>query len=289
MKGNITDKITQAATLLGATVKSLIKVAITGGGGKIKPHNHDKALIILGNGPSLSKNLERDKTILQTTDSLAVNFAANTPAYKGVKPKYYVLADPHFFNLSEDENVTRLMENLELTTWRMTLFVPIGAAIPEPILSNRNISVIYFSMTGFESFSTIENIAFTRGWGMPRPRNVLIPSIMLGLRLGYKDIYIAGADHSWTATLSVDEENNVVSVQPHFYSDDEKETQRVKSVYRNIKLHEILESFSIAFKSYHRIRRYADHIGAHIYNSTPGSFIDAFERKPLPSEKIGSI
>ncbi|MBD5225274.1 MAG: hypothetical protein HDS68_04815 [Bacteroidales bacterium] len=233
--------------------------------------------------------MEEDISILQSADTLAVNFAANTKVFSRLKPKYYVLADPHFFSAGKDENVIRLMENLALTTWNMTLFVPVGSAVPVSIRSNRNISVVTFAMTWFESFSAIENFAFSRGWGMPRPRNVLIPSIMLGLRLGYKNIYIIGADHTWTTTLSVDEENHVVSVQPHFYTDDDKERKRVISIYRDIKLHEILESFSIAFKSYHRIKKYADHIGANVYNSTPGSFIDAFERKPLPSYKSDTI
>ncbi len=285
MRSNITHKITNSLSLFGATIKSLIKAGITGRGEKIIPHHDDRQLVILGNGPSLSKNLKEDMTILKETDTMAVNFAANAPAYTELEPKYYVLADPHFFNATEDANVVLLMNNLARTTWHMTLFVPAGANLPSSILSNGYVSVIRFAMTGFESFSALENIAFSHGWGMPRPRNVLIPSIMLGLRLGYKDIYIIGADHTWTTTLSVDEENHVVSVQPHFYSDDEEEKKRVTSTYRNVKLHEILESFSIAFKSYHRIKKYADHIGAHIYNSTPGSFIDAFERKQLPSNQ----
>ena len=37
----------------------------------------------------------------------------------------------------------------------------------------------------------------------------LIPSIMLGIWLGYREIYLLGADHTWTKTLSVDDDNRV--------------------------------------------------------------------------------
>ena len=116
---------------------------------------------------------------------------------------------------------------------------------------------------------------------MPRPRNVLIPSIMLAIRSGYKRIGIAGADHSWSRSLSVTEDNEVVSVQPHFYAEDSREEDRVRHEYRGIRLHSIMESFAVAFRSYHVIADYARSKGVEIWNLTPGSFIDAFPRQDL--------
>ena len=94
-------------------------------------------------------------------------------------------------------------------------------------------------------------------------------------------MYITGADHSWTKTLSVNEQNEVVSIQPHFYKEDEKEEKRIKVDYLKYPLHQIIYSFYLAFKAYHSIQRYAEAKGVNIYNSTPGSFIDAFPRKNL--------
>lgn len=105
---------------------------------------------------------------------------------------------------------------------------------------------------------------------------------MVAIKLGYNNIYITGADHSWTRTLSVDDNNRVVSVQPHFYKDNSQEKERVTAVYNNIKLHDIINSFYIAFRAYHYIREYASSHNINIYNSTPDSFIDAFHRAPLP-------
>ncbi len=116
---------------------------------------------------------------------------------------------------------------------------------------------------------------------MPRPRNVLIPSIMIAVKMGYKNIYVAGADHSWTKTLSVNDRNEVVSIQPHFYKEDEKEERRIRTDYLRYPLHQILYSFYVAFRSYFTIQRYAESQGVKIYNVTPGSFIDAFPRTTL--------
>lgn len=123
------------------------------------------------------------------------------------------------------------------------------------------------------------------GMAMPRPRNVLIPSLMLAIAMGYAEIVVVGADHTWMQTLSVTDDNEVVSVQPHFYNDGKEEQARVRHEYRNYRLHQIVESFAVAFKSYHDIANFATSRGVSIINATPGSFIDAFPRGSLSGAK----
>lgn len=266
-----------------ATIKSCVKQVVEKSA-KINPANSaTNQLIILGNGPSLRTNLDNDLDLLRSADTLAVNFAANTPEFSEIQPTYYLLADPHFFDKAgEDPNVGRLIENLNSITFPMTLFVPAGARKADSYFHNHNLTVKHFSFTAMEGYTWFENAMMNSHRGMPRPRNVLIPSIMVGIWLGYKEIYLLGADHSWLKTLSVNDRNEVVSIQPHFYKEDSREQQRVNEVYVNRQLHEVLESMMIAFKSYHRIREYADRCGTQIFNSTPGSMIDAFERASLP-------
>ena len=104
---------------------------------------------------------------------------------------------------------------------------------------------------------------------------------MAAIGMGYKHIYLAGADHSWTRTLSVDDNNNVVSIQPHFYKEDDREVQRSRTEYMHYPLHTIMYSFYVAFKSYFTIASYASHRGIEVINITPGSFIDAFPRQKV--------
>lgn len=243
-------------------------------------------IIIMGNGPSLRDTIVNHLDILKNSDTLAVNFAANADTYGELKPNLYVLADPHFFRTetdgkSSDTNVVRLWDNIAATNWKMTLYVPCKANLPEAILKNNNITVKKYNLTPGEGLAGPIHWLYSRGLAMPRPRNVLIASIMIALREGYRDIDIVGADHTWSRDLWVDDKNRVISVQKHFYKDNDKEFERVAQEYSGYHLHDILNSLTIAFRSYHQIAAYAAKIGAKITNCTPGSFIDAFPRSSL--------
>lgn len=280
----ISDKISSFVGNLSGTVKSIVKLMFQSRRSFVTKADGER-VIIMGNGPSLNETIENHIDILKTTPAIAVNFAANAPQFTMLRPRYYVLADPHFFVNKQDINVAKLMSNLsELVDWTMTLFVPNLVKKHNITITNKNISIEYFNMVGVEGFQWFENFAFSRGYGMPRPRNVLIPSIMIAMQMGYKEIYITGADHSWTKTLSVNENNEVISIQPHFYKEDEKEQKRIRTDYLHYPLHQIIYSFYVAFKSYFVIQRYAKNRKIDIYNSTPESFIDAFPRRPLPEK-----
>lgn len=274
-------KVTTLAQGCAATAKGALKIMLQSRpcrfGGK---RREGERLIIMGNGPSLADTMRRYPDVLKRNTLMAVNFAANAEEFYELRPRYYVLADPIFFSGGNDK-VDLLMHNLtERVDWHMTLFVPMNQ-VGRVKAAGSSIDVKGFNFIGAGGFGWFTRPAYRSGRAMPRPRNVLIPSIMIGMRLGFKEIYVAGADHSWTRTLDVDNQNRVVTVQPHFYKDDEAESRRVASVYRDIHMHDILLSFHIAFKAYFDIEKYARGEGVDIINVTPGSFIDAFRRGTL--------
>lgn len=263
-----------------ATIKSVAKIILHSRKGLPFKGRTEKSLIILANGPSLSGLIETKLALLQQSDTMAVNFAAVAPSFFLIKPKNYILADPHFFGQAEEgSNLEKLRIALAAVDWPMTLYVPSDCYAS--YYSNPSITIRRFNAVGVEGFSSFSHMAYRNGWGMPRPRNVLIPAIMVAIAEGYGTIYITGADHSWMSTISVTDDNEVVSVQPHFYNDSEHEQERVRHEYKGYRLHQIVESFAVAFRSYHQIVAYADSLGVKIYNATPGSFIDAFPRKKL--------
>lgn len=258
--------------------KSIIKLLLSPRRATVHPKRRLGPLIILGNGPSLNDVMANCRKTLESHPLMAVNFAANAPQFTELRPEFYVLADPHFFRNTADANVSRLIENLNAVTWEMTLFVPFGE---KPVLSNPLITIQRFPFKAIEGPSWFRNAMFAGKFGMPRPRNVLIPSLMIGIWLGFTEIYVCGADHSWLHTLSVNERNEVISVQPHFYKEDDRELERQRVDYLRIPLHKVLESQMIAFRSYHIIQEFATKRGITVYNATEGSFIDAFPRKTL--------
>lgn len=270
----------QRLTDLADTLISLVRIVFKSRPVRIDKHRVGR-IIILGNGPSLKSAIADHLPTLQSFDTLAVNFMANTPEFEQIKPAFYVLADPHFFVASDDENVNRLWQHIADVSWRMTLFVPHKYRTLAANRLHGRIHIQPFNCIAVEGCSSFTHFAYRHNWGMPRPRNVLIPSIILAIQSGYSEISIVGADHSWLQTISVDDQNNVVSIQPHFYKDNSAETNRNRSEYKGYRLHDILKSFYIAFRAYHQIERYAQSRGVKIFNATPNSFIDAFERKPL--------
>ena len=242
-------------------------------------------VVILGNGPGLRDAIDNHMEFLMGRERMAVNFAANAPEFRVLVPSFYVLADPHFFDGGNDANVDLLWRNLRSVEHDMTLYVPCVRykQACEAVRPSARVRVKTFNLTPSEGCDCLSHILYDAGLAMPRPRNVLIPSIMTAMREGFKTIYIAGADHTWSRTLGVDEHNRVVSVQPHFYKDSDSEQKRVNTEYEGYHLHDILYSLYVAFRSYHKIEAYAVCRGVRIINITPGSMIDAFCRKSLVS------
>lgn len=262
------------------SVRGFVKIALQSRSVNLSASEKTDTLIILANGPSLNDTIDAHGDLLRTTDTLAVNFAANAPVFRDLKPKYYVLADPHFFSGKAEPNLLDLWRNLAAADWGMTLVVPARqAACARTLLGSSNVEIATFNAVGTEGFGA--EWAYAHRLAMPRPRNVLIPSIMIGIWLGYKRIILTGADHSWMKSLSVSDDNEVVSIQHHFYAESGREQQRVSHEYRGYHLHQIVESMAVAFRSYHQIASFAQHRGVVILNATPGSFIDAFPRTTL--------
>lgn len=276
------EKLQGSVSGLASTMGSLFKVSVMSRKPSAPSASPKGTLIIMGNGPSLRTAIDEYGAVMEKHDLLSVNFAPLAPDFMQLRPEIHVMADGVFFDESLPGNVGALWETLRKVDWPMTLYVPTerkGSKLLADLPSQ--VAVKYFNLTPVEGWRPVRDVLYRKGLGMPRPRNVLIPSIMIGIREGYKTIALVGADHSWSKTLWVTDNNRVVSVQPHFYKDNEKERERVESVYKDIRLHQIYESFAVAFRSYFAIEEYAQKEGVQIWNCTPGSFIDAFPRKPL--------
>ncbi len=280
------DKIQQGLGRFTSSLASLVKVALLSKGvSSRRTQPEGSSIVIMGNGPSLRQTIDREREWLESNELMAVNFFANTPDFTSLRPRYYILADGVFFSATGHPNVARLWENLRKVSWKMTLFVPVRALhlVKALAMGNDNLTLSTFNLTPVEGFKGLSHFLYRNGLGMPRPRNVMIPAIMSAMREGFRRIYLCGADHTWTQTLSVDDENFVVSIQPHFYEDNDKEKERVREAYAGLHLHDVLGSMTVAFRSYWLLRDFAASMGVEIINATPGSMIDAFPRRNTAS------
>ena len=275
----ILNKIQSASGKLGATLASFIKIPIVSRRPSPKSRDLKDTIIIMGNGPSLRDAMEQDRDVLMAYPRLAVNLSALTPDFRDLRPDYYILADIAFFLKEKTGKVPQLWEALRSVDWQMTLFLPATARkMPEVKSLPANITLKFYNLTPAEGFRCVMHPLYDSGLAMPRPRNVLIPSIISSMREGFRKIVLIGADHNWSKTLWVTERNRVVSVQPHFYKDDDAELRRAEEIFKNVHIHDVYENYAIAFRSYFNVKAYADRRGVEILNATPGSFIDAFPR-----------
>jgi hypothetical protein len=168
----------------------------------------------------------------------------------------------------------------------MDLYIPVQAfnvsAWKSKVSENKNIFLRKYNATPIEGFQGFCNFVFRKNLGVPRPHNVLIPSLIIGLNLPFKTIYVAGADHSWLSEISVDDDNRLLMNQKHFYDQNISKAETVKQRdFSEAHIHNTLYHMYVAFKSYFVIKSYAQSIDKKIFNITPKSFIDAFDRKSI--------
>jgi len=255
---------------------------------KLPKNKTTESCIILGNGPSLKESIEKHSDFIGKHDLYAVNFFADSPLYHELKPRYYVILAPELWEENPSDRVkgmrNALFENIAKANWNMFFYIPHltkKSSFWKPIFQqHKHIKLVYFNPTPIEGFKTTNFWFYNRNIGMPRPHNVLIPSILFSIAQGYKNIYLLGADHSWLPQIWVTPHNEVLLTQKHFY--DEKTAQALPMQNykqgKSRRLHEILHKFMLAFQSYFELRAYAEKKGVNILNATPDSYIDAFER-----------
>lgn len=281
------DRIVAAEERLRQSLLSLVKVALQSRRPSPLPRIEGKEeLVILANGPSLADTAERARSFLRGKALMAVNMFVASPLYGELKPEMYLIADPLFWIVEEKREA--LFGGLARhTSWPMHLFVPVRARGAErlwrPLLEkNPDIRLHYYNTTPVEGFPSLELKMMRRGLGVPRPHNVLIPSIATALRMPFRKIYLAGADHSWLPEISVTDSNEVLMHQRHFYDRDSSRPDTVSKEDLNpARLHTILYHMHVAFKAYFTLLGMARALGKEVINITPGSYIDAFPRMKI--------
>ena len=269
------------------SVLNLGKVFLRSKYSTLKLTREHNTLTILANGPSLSATLSENSAF--EGDIMVVNSFFKTDKFTTLKPKYYIISAPEFWLPMKGEAYISMQQELEYSfandvNWEMIFFIPYkskkhnyGKRI-ESI--NPKIKTVYYNDTAIDSNTWIDRWLMNTKLAMPRPHNVLIPSLMISTWMGYSTINAYGADHSWLPSIYVDTNNNTFLTQKHFYdAKSAKAAPMLKDKEESRKLHEMLHKFYLSFKAYHVINSWSATKGTKIINKTKESFIDAFERK----------
>lgn len=251
---------------------------------------NSKKAIIIGNGPSLLKTIEQNLNELQNNDCFMVNNAAIHNCFVLIKPQYYVFADPDYFQKDFMNKVTsNVLEAFERNLkWQMTVFLPVSSknTLFEIKLKNiKYISLVYYSSV-YSSFFVkyINRRRLFRFWNKniarPLSQTVLNTASSIAISMKYKEIFLVGADTSWTEMLYVDQTtNDIYSYDRHFYDSDKRLLYKYSEAKSN--LAEDLLTIANALESYQIIKEYAYYNECKIYNASEYSFIDTLVRKKL--------
>lgn len=234
-------------------------------------------LRILGNGNSLNEVLSDFN--YESNDYLVVNRHVLSPSFKEIKPKFYVLADPHFFE--HPQGVSILKHIYEETEWEMILFVPFTRR-PQKYnteIQNENITLRFYNYFDFTGIAKLKLYLYRKNLSMPKIQNVMVAAIYLGICASYKRIELYGVEHSWIKFLSVNSENKVCLENPHFFDTSKPKIQTWEEIhYSEAKLHDVLRMYARMFESYWDLQDFAHKSNTEIVNYTDDSFIDAFIR-----------
>lgn len=272
------------------TFLSLIKILIKSKFTTTLPKAETDTCIVLGNGPSLKKSLVQYQDVLTKLDLLCVNNFSITQEYELLKPKYYVLLDPAYFAKTPLKVVEDCFNNIKTkTSWELILLVPTQAKqsplLQQLCLDNTHVKLICYNYVPFKGFNNIGHYLFKKRLAMPQSQNVLVASLFLGINLGFKKIYLLGADHTWHVNLHVNEKNELCLKDEHFYQkengNDTIILYKENSKTETVKLHEAFLSCGKAFEGHYNVNKYAILRNVNIYNSSDVSFIDAYVRKPI--------
>ena len=274
------------------TVISFIKILLFS---KFKPdilklREKKETCYILGNGPSLSKDLLDNSDCLKRSELIVVNFFAKSDLFQQLKPNYYVLADPAFFSDNHTKELCEKVINLfdeikNKTTWDLFVMIPYEGYkyIKSHLCSNPNIHIIrYNKVSSRKSFLWFDRFIHNKQLAIFSGMNVVTVASYLAIVIGFKEINLIGVDHSCFKNYHIGKDNKIYLEDPHFY-DDSKNLVLVELIDPKTKkisrLHELLLCDVIAFETYHMIEEYAQYKKVKIFNKCSSTYIDAFERK----------
>jgi len=248
------------------------------------------ACLVLGNGPSLAHDLRDRDDLPFGLDLICVNNFSLSALYPLLQPTYYVVADPYYWAEDVPAELApereRFFAAARKTSWKMTFLLPFECRRSrlwrEWVAQSENISVCYFNRTPIGGYAGLRHFCYRLNLGMPWAQNVLVSATFLAVNLGYKRVYLLGADHSWHEELEVGNDNIVYLRQKRFY---DQETQRSPVYKGNMKelftMQDIFEAWARVYRGYALVARYAASLGATIYNASSKSYIDTFERVRL--------
>ena len=241
-------------------------------------------LCLLGNGPSFSL-IEKHLDEFKMFDFCAVNLSVNTDLFFILKPKMLVVVDMIFWKQPELDKIKLFWENIQRINWDIQIFIPYNfpSEMKNTLVKNQNITVCRYANNSWEPETklakTLKMWLYKKGVVSPNCSNVSIAAIYSAILSGYKEINLLGVEHSWMRDIRVNQNNEVILIDRHYYGNSEQ-------VWRDydgnpIKLIDFVGSQLVTFTSHMYLKDFAEYMHVKIINRTEDSYIDSYDKKSL--------
>lgn len=285
---SIADSLTGGLSNFFQTLLSLAKIAVLFRRPVNYPRVQGTTCIILGNGPSLLADIQDQKQVLRKHSLMCVNGFSLSDEFADLQPRHYLMLDPAFWE-GQTEQIRGILHAIAIkTTWQLDLFIPHAAKHSENLkmlASNSNVQIRYFNYIVYKGFKIPGYWFFRSGWAMPQCQNVLVAAIFHGINLGYRNVILLGADHSWHENIVVKEDNVVYTREVHFYDNVEhcRQIPFVKGTDAKDTwtMSDLFLLWSKVFNGYFTLNAYANRHNCSIFNAGSKTYIDAYPRTSL--------
>lgn len=246
----------------------------------------NKNCIILCNGPSLNKSLKDHKLFIENSIKICVNFMPLSYFFQELKPEFLMLVDPIFWqkNISAEleSKIIKLNDALRCVDWNLKIVMPIKAKVTNHVFevaaNNKNIEMIFINSDVSKSDILQKRLfEYAANRSAPVFQSVSIAAIYFAINSGFKNIYLFGCDHDWIKNMIVDDNNRLCHRDTHFY--EENETTKFLPINSSL-LEEFRAQYSLHF-AYNELKEYAKFMNSDVFNATPNSLLDSFERVDL--------
>ena len=175
----------------------------------------------------------------------------------------------------------------------MTLFMPAfmssgQRSFCEAISANKMISVRFYNARSMKfSIPSMTYFFLRNNRASPWALNSLAMALYVALQLGYREIGILGADHSWHQDIVLDSKGRLGIQDTHFYQSTHRAPVPVFGDSAGTDLwtiDRIFGSLQEMFRLYWDLGGYATALRARVTNYSSRSYIDAFPRTSLSGQ-----
>lgn len=239
----------------------------------------DKSVLIMGNGPSLA-NTDIEKILEKKPYVACVNFfPAKDKRFMEIKPEFLCLFDPIFFKQtpSSEEKKKELFDILEKVDWPLKIICTQGHRLS---VQNENISYAHIASYSYygEGLRKFRHFLYRHNLTNCGLQNVMIGAGYYFVSKKMKEIYLAGLDMSEFKMLYVGEENEVYVAAQHHYG-NEKIKHSELGLFKRGEFYKLLGCYVTMFEQFYGLEKYAKSQGVKVYNLTPESYVDVFEKR----------